>query len=69
MRICLLRAIRDQIRAWKITRPQAATRLGISVGKVGDLLSENLENISLNELLRLSPLAGLTARFEVQRHE
>lgn len=69
MRLWLLQALKQQVRGWNITRPQAARRLGILPGRLDDLLSGAPTSFSLDELIRLAPSAGLLVRFDISVNE
>jgi predicted XRE-type DNA-binding protein len=50
----LLRAITDKVRGWKVTRREAARRLGVTEPCLSDLLAGRVNRFSLEELTALA---------------
>lgn len=65
MRSSLLIAIEQQVRSWGVTQAEAARRLGITQPRLNDLLRGRITNFSLDTLVKLASLAGLTVRLEI----
>ena len=65
MRSDLLIAVDQTVRGWKITQTQAARRLGITKPRLNDLLRGKIDRFSLDTLINLATLAGLTVRIDI----
>lgn len=65
MRSSLLIAIGEQVRSWNVTQAEAARRLGITQPRLNDLLRGRIANFSLDTLIRLAGLAGLSVRLDI----
>ncbi|TPM27900.1 XRE family transcriptional regulator [Mesorhizobium sp. B2-3-4] len=65
MRSNLLIAIEQRVRRWNITQAEAAARLAITQPRLNDLLRGRITNFSLDTLINLAALAGLTVRLEI----
>lgn len=65
MRSRLMIAIEQQVRNWNVTQIEAARRLGITQPRLNDLLRGRITNFSLDTLVKLAGVAGLTVRLDV----
>ncbi|WP_027145958.1 XRE family transcriptional regulator [Mesorhizobium sp. Cs1299R1N3] len=65
MRSNLLIAIEQRVRSWDVTQAEAANRLGITQPRLSDLLRGRITNFSLDTLINLAALAGLTVRLDI----
>lgn len=65
MRSELLIAIGQQVRSWNLTQVEAAGRLGITQPRINDLLRGRINNFSLDTLVDLARLAGLSVRIDI----
>jgi len=65
MRSRLVIAIEQRVRGWDVTQAVAAQRLEISQPRLNDLLRGRVANFSLDTLIVLAGLAGLTVRLDI----
>lgn len=63
----LMIAIQETVKAWKTTQAKAAKRLGITQPRLNDLVRGRIGKFSLDALMNLAVLAGLSVRIEVVR--
>ena len=66
MRSELLIAIEQRVRGWKVTKAEAARRLGITQPRLNDLLRGKIANFSLDSLINLASQAGLKVTLAVK---
>jgi predicted XRE-type DNA-binding protein len=66
MRSNVMIAINDEIRGWKTTQVQAASRLGITQPRLSDLLHGKINEFSLDTLMSLETRAGLKVTIDVR---
>ncbi len=65
MRSSLLIAIERRVRGWNVTQAEAAQRLGVTQPRLNDLLRGRITNFSLDALINLAAVAGLTVRLDI----
>lgn len=65
VRSTLLTALQQHIKSWAITQGEAAKRLHITQPRLNDLLRGRINNFSIDALINLMHLAGLTIRVEI----
>ena len=65
MRSSLLIAIERRVRGWNVTQAEAAQRLGVTQPRLNDLLRGRIANFSLDALINLAAVAGLTVRLDI----
>jgi predicted XRE-type DNA-binding protein len=65
MRSSLIIAIEQQVRGWDVTQAVAAQRLEITQPRLNDLLRGRIANFSLDTLIGLAGLAGLTVKLDI----
>ena len=63
----LMIAIRQTIEGWNVEKAAAARRLGTTRKRLTDLFNGHIEEFSLDDLVRLAALAGLSVALEVVR--
>ena len=63
----LMIAIRQTIEGWDVEKAAAAQRLGIPRKRLTDLFKGHIDEFSLDDLVRLAALAGLSVALEVVR--
>ena len=63
----LMIAIRQAVDGWEVDRVVAARRLGIARKRLTDLFKGHIDEFSLDDLVRLAALAGLSVALEVVR--
>jgi predicted XRE-type DNA-binding protein len=63
----LMIAIRETVRAWKVTQATAAKRLGLTQPRLNDLLRGRIANFSLDALLNIAVKAGLAVKVDIVR--
>src|SRR5260370_37874289 len=69
MRSEVMIAINDAVRGWKTTQARAALRLGIIQLRLNDLLHGKISTVSLETLLILATLAGLSIKNDARTSE
>ncbi|MDF3073704.1 MAG: family transcriptional regulator [Alphaproteobacteria bacterium] len=62
----MLLAIRERVRAWKITQEDAAARLGLTRPRLNDLMRGKLEKFSLDALVNIAAAAGFKLHIELE---
>lgn len=65
MRADVMIAIERQVRGWNVTQAVAAAKLGITQPRLNELLNGKINNFSLDTLINLAGVAGLTVRLDV----
>ena len=65
MRSSLLIAIERRVGGWDVTQGEAAQRLGVTQPRLNDLLRGRITNFSLDALINLAAVAGLTVRLDI----
>jgi predicted XRE-type DNA-binding protein len=61
--IAIIRTIND----WNVQRAAAAKRMGITSKRLKDLYKGNMDEFSLDDLVRLASQAGLSVKLDVTR--
>jgi predicted XRE-type DNA-binding protein len=62
----LLLAIRERVRAWKVTQEEASARLGLTRPRLNDLMRGKLEKFSLDALVNVAAAAGFKLHIELE---
>ena len=65
MRSNLMIAIQQKVGGWNVTQADAARRLRITQPRLNDLLRNKIDKFSLDMLIGLAGLAGITVRLEI----
>ena len=65
LRSHLLMAIEQRVKDWNVTQVEAAQRLGITQPRLNDLLRGRITNFSLDALINLATVAGLSVRLDI----
>jgi predicted XRE-type DNA-binding protein len=66
VRSSLLMAIQDAVDRWDLPAAAMAQRLGVTQARLKDLRKGNINVFSLDDLMKLSALAGLTVTVDVR---
>ena len=69
MRSLLTRALTARVKCWRVTRAQAAKRLGIPQPRLNDLLKDRFNKFSLGALFDLATRAGLKVKLSIDETE
>ena len=59
-------AIIKAINGWNVERPEAARRIGIGRKRLTDLYQGNVDEFSLDDLVRLASRVGLSVKLQVR---
>jgi predicted XRE-type DNA-binding protein len=59
-------AIIKAINGWNVERPEAARRIGIGRKRLNDLYQGNIDEFSLDDLVRLASQVGLSVKLQVR---
>ena len=65
MRSNLMIAIQQKVGGWKVTQAEAARRLRVTQPRLNDLLRNKIDKFSLDMLIGLAGLAGITVRLDI----
>ena len=65
MRSNLMIAIQQKVGGWNVTQADAARRLRITQPRLNDLLRNKIDKFSLDMLIGLAGLAGITVRLDI----
>lgn len=63
----LMVAIQETVVGWKMTQGEAAKRLGITQPRLNDLLRGRIDKFSLDALMIIASVAGLTVEWRITR--
>ena len=61
----LLIALSTAVEGWRVTKAEAASRLGVTRGKLDDLVRGRIGEFSVDDLVGLAEHAGLRVRMEI----
>lgn len=62
----VLLAIRERVKAWKLTQEDAAARLGLTRPRLNDLMRGKLDKFSLDALVNIAAAAGFKLHIELE---
>jgi predicted XRE-type DNA-binding protein len=65
MRSSLMIAIREEVRAWKLTQANAAKHLDLTQPRLNDLLKGRIDNFSVDALVNIAKAAGLKVEIRI----
>ena len=65
MRSNLMIAIQQKVGGWKVTQAEAARRLRMTQPRLNDLLRNKIDKFSLDMLIGLAGIAGITVRLDI----
>ena len=65
MRSNLMIAIQQKVGGWKVTQAEAARRLRVTQPRLNDLLRNKIDKFSLDMLIGLAGIAGITVRLDI----
>ena len=65
MRSNLMIAIQQKVGGWKVTQAEAARRLRMTQPRLNDLLRNKIDKFSLDMLIGLAGVAGITVRLDI----
>ena len=65
MRSNLIIAIQQKVGGWKVTQAEAARRLRVTQPRLNDLLRNKIDKFSLDMLIGLAGIAGITVRLDI----
>jgi predicted XRE-type DNA-binding protein len=63
----VLIALQETVKAWRVTQAAAAKRLGITQPRLNELLRGHIDKFSLDALLNLAVLAGLSVELKIKK--
>ena len=69
LRSLLMDAIKAYIDQEKLTREEAAKRLGVTQSRVSELVNGRISKFTIDKLVNMAARAGLTTRITVKREE
>lgn len=66
-RAAFLLAIQSAVESWNMTQKEAAARMGVTQPRMNDLLKGRIDRFSLDALMNLAHLAGLSVEWHLTK--